>query len=77
MYNPLRSSIMLETEKLLGKHPDIRAKMGYQIEKRILIADDEPFNQEALKILLRQTKIKGLKYSVDFANNGLDALKLV
>jgi len=41
------------------------------------VADDEPFNIEALKVLMQQTKIKGLKYSVDFANNGLDALKLV
>jgi len=45
--------------------------------KRILVVDDEPFNLDALKVLIKSSGIKGILQSVDYAKNGEEALKLV
>jgi len=46
------------------------------VPRRILVADDEPFNITALQILLKQSKFEGILQAVDFAKNGLEAMNL-
>jgi len=48
-----------------------------KLSKRILVADDEPFNIAALEILLEQSGIEDILEAVDFVQNGLEAINLV
>ena len=46
-----------------------------QPQRRVLVADDEPFNISALKILLQQSGHKNLIYLTDFVQNGAQAIE--
>ena len=45
--------------------------------RRILIVDDEPYNLLALQIILFQCGFPKIKYLIDTAYNGKEAVELV
>ena len=47
------------------------------LQRRILIVDDEPYNILGLTIQLSQMGYKGIKSIIDKAFNGEEALKMV
>ena len=45
--------------------------------RRILLVDDEPYNLLALQVLLFQCGYPNIKYLIDIAYNGKEALDMV
>ena len=47
------------------------------INRRIMIVDDEPYNLLGLQIVIQQTGVANLDHLIDKASNGEQALNLV
>ena len=58
---------------------DIKEAERYSMKlyRRILIVDDEPYNQLGLQIMLSQAGYPQIEKFIDFANNGHEAIEKV
>ena len=50
-------------------------RLNMKNNRRILIVDDEPYNQLALQIILFQCGFPNIKYLIDNAYNGKEAVE--
>ena len=66
---------VINSQSFLLLNYEINSEMN--INRRIMIVDDEPYNLLGLQIVIQQTGVANLDHLIDKASNGEQALNLV